>query len=205
MGCLLVLLPYLRRVLALFTGAAAPAVAQPAILPWPRLARVGSWLSAAAAVVVLVVPTVGGLVFINSMTRDEGPLPGVYQVVQDAQPPAAQLVGDSRWQQVAFGQWANGQEGTVAVRTADGALRRGTYRHTGERSLLVSLDPPQQGDLGLLEYQTATELTLTWTATAAGGLHLTGDGFELTLVPDPEHRYLYDRDFSWAPRVPVNR
>ncbi|MEL7583459.1 hypothetical protein, partial [Brevibacterium casei] len=33
-----------------------------------------------------------------------------------------------------------------------------------------------------------------------GSAHL-----DLTLVSDSERRYLFDRDFSWSPREPINR
>ena len=203
-GCLLVMLPSWRRVLALLTGGAAPAAAQPRILPWPRAHRVVSALAGVAAALVLVGSVAGSLIYSNSAKADEGPLPGVYVVTQDAQPAAAQLSQDQRWQQVAFGQWPVDGEARVSVRYADGRLRQGSYTVDGD-SVRLSLDQPMSGDLGLMEYRTTDETTLTWRSAADGGLRLTGDGVDVTLTPEPEARYLFDRDFSWQPRVPVNR
>ena len=43
-----------------------------------------------------------------------------------------------------------------------------------------------------------------------GDLHsgirrLTGDRVDIVIESDTEARYLFDRDFSWAPRPPINR
>ncbi|MDN6603965.1 hypothetical protein [Brevibacterium sp.] len=48
-------------------------------------------------------------------------------------------------------------------------------------------------------------MTLNSTTDDSGGGTPTGKGLDATLMPDPERRYLFDRDFSWEPRVPINR
>ncbi|MDN5792925.1 MAG: DoxX family protein, partial [Brevibacterium aurantiacum] len=68
----------------------------------------------------------------------------------------------------------------------------------------MKLYPQQKGSQGLdRDYE--DEATLTYSTDESGNVRLTGQGLETTLTPDPERRYLFDRDFSWEPRVPINR
>ena len=50
-------------------------------------------------------------------------------------------------------------------------------------------------------------LTLTVDEQADGTLHVTGEGQDLVLAPDPSGETLYERGFSWGIRVddPFNR
>lgn len=149
----------------------------------------------------------GGVAFqqrVQGISERDGTLPGVYTVVQDAKPSAAQLSEDTRWQQIAFGQWSIGRKSQLAIRTANGDLQLGRYTESAPGTLQVELHPVQQGETKLPNPVTRST-TLTWQELPDGGLRLTGDGQDVTLAPAPEARFLFDRGFQWGPRPAVNR
>lgn len=106
--------------------------------------------------------------------------------------------------QVAFGQVAVAGRARVAIRYTDGSFQDGSYTLEDGNAVTLSLYPKLTGDQGLIR-DVATEATLDYAMTDSGELRLSGQGLSMTLVSDPERRYLFDRGFSWAPREPINR
>lgn len=203
-GLALVALPELPRVARFLLGrSTAGTVGSPPLLPWPRIRAVTRWASPALG--VLLVATGAALpLFVPLPDRSELALPGVYRVVADTTPPAAQLVDDTRWQAIAFGQWGRSGGGQVTIRQANGDLTEGRYRPVRDGVVEVTVFPVLAGDRTFLR-EPERSFELAWAARPDGTVTLRGDGRDLVLASDPELRYLFDRDFSWAPRVPVNR
>lgn len=201
---LVVLLPFLPRILRFTAGRATGPAILPNAVPWPRLARFTRWLGAILAVVMVAG---SGAVFVWSalgIERVAGPVPGVHRVVEDSQEPAAQLVDDDRWQQVAFGQWSNEGEARVGIRYANGDFQDGVYRLDGD-TITVSLNRIRAGSQPLGRNDYVASFDLTWEEQGDGRIALTGDQVDLVIEPDEESRYLFDREFSWEPRAPINR
>lgn len=202
---IVILLPFLPRLLRFAAGRATGPALLPTPIPWPRLARFTRWLGAIVAVAAVAG---SGAVFVWSAqgtSRVDGPLPGVYRVVEDAREPAAQLAEDDRWQQVAFGQWDyyDGR-GRVGIRYANGDFQGGTYRLDGD-TVTLSLDRIREGSQPLGRNDYVAGFDLTWEELPDGRIALTGDRVDIVIESDAEARYLFDRDFSWDPRPPINR
>lgn len=125
---------------------------------------------------------------------------GIYTVSGGSRP----NFGDSQLTQAAFGQLTKAGTAAVGLRYEDGSLQRGTYSVADGNEVTMKLYPQQKGSQSLdRDYE--DEATLTYSTDESGNVRLTGQGLETTLTPDPERRYLFDRDFSWEPRVPINR
>lgn len=203
-GLALVALPELPRVARFVLGRSTAGTAgSPPLLPWPRVRAVTRWVLPALGLLI-VVSGAGLPLFLPLPERSELALPGAYRVVADTSPPAAQLTDDTRWQTIAFGQWGSNGGGQVTIRQANGDLTEGSYRPVRDGVVEVTAFPVLAGDRTFLREPERT-FELTWVARPDGTVTLRGDGRDLVLASDPELRYLLDRDFSWAPRVPVNR
>ncbi|WP_017588998.1 hypothetical protein [Nocardiopsis ganjiahuensis] len=202
-GCVLVLLPEVPRLLRFLTGRPTEGATTPRPVPWPRVHAVTRWIFGSLGVLVLLGPIALAPTLVPQAS--DSPLPGVYRVVGDTAEPAAQLSEDERWQEVAFGQYAS-MSGAymLTIRHANGDLWEGRYEHIGEGEIEVSLYPVMEGDRGLVR-DTGEPFTLGWEIQDDGRVHVEGAGQDLVLESDPELRYLYDREFSWAPNTPVNR
>ncbi|GAB3623688.1 hypothetical protein GCM10027418_17720 [Mariniluteicoccus endophyticus] len=205
-GCVVVLLPYAARYLhALLTPAPLPQGVVPTVFDG-RVGRVTDVLAVLAAVGLTAATgivwwtQIGSRAPVSTTTA----LTGVHRVVEDTATPAAQLTNDTRWQQVSFGQWRGARGFRMAVRQANGDLRLGTYRITGPSTVQVALTPPQKGDVPV-NRPAADTWDLTFEPQPDGSVRLRGAGQDLRIQPDREGRYLFDREFSWAPRMPVNR
>ncbi|MVA75422.1 DoxX family protein [Auraticoccus sp. F435] len=193
--------PYLWRVLR---GRATGPRPLPTAVPWPSVHAVTRWLGLAVAVGALVVSGTGfAVVMRGGIPVTSSPLTGAHRVVQDSAEPAAQLSQDTRWQQVAFGQYAQDGWSRIGIRYADGRYQEGTYRLEGER-LTVRLYPVREGSQGLVRDHERT-LQLGWQEVGDGRVRLSGEGLDLTIAPDAEATYLFDRGFRWAPSTPINR
>ncbi|GAB3748717.1 DoxX family protein [Microlunatus parietis] len=202
-GATIAAIPYATRFLrSLFTSGPLPHGPLPTIIT----GRAGKIINVAGAVLaVLAVITSGVLFRLTFPAPQEGQaLAGVYRVVDDTAKPAAQLADDQRWQQVAFGQWVVHGKSRWSIRQANGDLRTGSFSEAGPNLIMAELKAAQRGPVRTTEPVT-TRLELRWERLADGRLRLTGGGQDLTLASDPEFRFLFDRDFSWDARPPVNR
>lgn len=204
LGCTVLLLPFLP---AMGRGLLGREVGR---LPLPTAVTGGlGRVTGVLAIVIAVGATAGsgtliGMRFGAPQEATSGPLVGVHQVVADRAEPAPQLAQDTRWQQIAFGQWSSGEgRHRVSIRFANGDLRTGTYRVDGDR-VTLDLQPVLEGAAPVNQPTTDT-WELTFSEQPDGTIHLVGSGQDLDIVPDPEFRFLFDRDFAWAPRQPVNR
>lgn len=200
----LIALPYLPRLLKVVAGRAAPASPLPRAIPWPRVDRVTRWVGALFAVAILVGSGVAFAQVTGGVTED-GQLAGTYRVTQDAKAPAPQLAQDDRWQQVAIGQWKISGSQHVSIRQANGDLRLGKIRVTAPDRADLDLGPVQRGAMTFEQRKTIETISLTYRTEPDGSLHLEGAGQNLTLKSDSESRFLFDRDYQWASRAPVNR
>lgn len=199
---LLVALPELRRLGAFLAGRPVGPVTPPRPVPWPRVHAVTRWGVGTLGVLIAAGPVAVAPAMWPS--EFDSPLPGVYRVVEDAAEPAEQLAGDERWQEIAFGQHDNGATGRLAIRVANGDLVEGTYAHDGDGGLELRLYGVMRGHRGLVRDVQET-VELSWRVEDDGRLHLEGEGHDLVAESDPELRYLYDSEFSWAPQTSVNR
>lgn len=202
-GATIAAIPYLTRFLrALFTAGPIPRGPLPTIVT----GRPGKIINVAGAVLAGLSVIASGLLFRQAFPAPtEGhPLAGVYRVVDDTAKPADRLVDDQRWQQAAFSQWVVGGKSRWSIRLANGDLRTGSFRDAGPNLIKVELKPAQRGPVRTTEPATTT-FELRWELRPDGRLRLVGGGQDLTLESDPEFRFLFDRDFSWDPRPPVNR
>ncbi|WP_152365559.1 DoxX family protein [Microlunatus speluncae] len=202
-GATVAAIPYVSRFLrAGFGSGAIPRGPIPTIVT----GRVGTVLNVITPVLAIAVIIASGVLFRLSfpMPTEGHPLAGVYRVTEDRAEPAAQLARDTRWQQVAFGQWIAGGKARATIRLANGDLLIGTVRDSGPDSVRIELDPPLRGDTRAPD-DPATTLSLRWAPAPDGTVRLTGDDQDLVLTPDPERRFLFDRDYSWDAQRPVNR
>ena len=159
------------------------------------------WTSSLLAIAMIV----GSGVVLGNMAdwgRFEPPseIAGVYTVAGDG----TSDVGDPEFTQVAFSQLTRDGRAAIGLRYSDGSLQEGTYNVRPTGGLTMKLYPEQKGSQGLVR-DYADELTLTYAVDGSGAVRVTGKSFDTTLVPDHERRYLFDRAFSWTPRVPINR
>ena len=201
LACLVLALPDLPRLGRFLAGRATGAPAVPRPIPWPRVHRITRWPIAGLGLAIVIGPA--ALVPSVGPTEADSPVAGIYRVAEDSAQPAAQLAGDDRWQAAAFGQYQANNGSLFTVRTADGDLHEGVYRVDGP-TVEMDFYPVLEGDRGLVREVEHT-VELTWEEHGDGGLRLSGGEQDLVLAPDTELRYLYDRDFSWAPRPVVNR
>ncbi len=202
-GATVAAIPYVTRFLrATFTAGPIPRGPIPTIVT----GRPGTVLHVIAPVLAIAAVAASGVLGHAMLPGPvEGrPLAGVYRVTEDRAEPAAQLAGDTRWQQVAFGQWIAGGKARATIRLANGDLLIGTYRDAGPDSVRIELDPPQRGDTRAPD-EPASTLTLRWESYPDGSVRLIGSGQDLVVTPDPERRFLFDRGFSWDAQRPVNR
>lgn len=202
-GATIAAIPYATRFLrATFTAGPLPRGPVPTIVT----GRPGRIINIVGAVLAVLAVIGSGVLFRLAFPAPaEGhPLAGVYRVVDDTAEPVARLADDQRWQQVAFSQWQVGGKSRMSIRQASGDLRTGSYRDAGPGKITIELRPAQRGPVRTTEHAT-TKLELRWERRPDGRLRLTGSGQNLTLEADPEFRFLFDRDFSWDPRPPVNR
>lgn len=205
-GLLLVAAPELPRVARFVAGRPVGEPRQaPPLLPWPRVHAVTRWLVPVLGVLLVLAPGAGFPLVAGLPQQSSSELPGVYRVVADPAPPAPALTDDRRWQAVAFGQWG-GATGSLrlTIRLANGDLIEGRYRPVRAGVVTVDLYPVLAGDRPLIREVERT-VELTWNARPDGTVAVRGAGQDLVLAPDPELRYLFDRGFSWAPTVPINR
>lgn len=213
---IVVLTPWVPRLLRAVLGQAAlPAAPLHRLIPWRPLDRLTD------PVVLIVVVLAASLITWISVTglqramhENHAAPAGVWAVVSDTVAPAPQATQDHRWQRVAIGTHDVG-DGRVRMqlRTVDGRLLDGTVLRRADGSLQARLSsPPSPGQHRAEAGDAATRsATLRFTPTDGGRLHVTGSGPEgrvdLVLAPSPENRILFDRGFSWVPRVddPFNR
>lgn len=202
-GATIAAIPYVTRFLrALFTSGPLPRGPLPTIVT----GRPGKIIDVAGAVLAVLAVVGSGLVFGRTfpMPAEGRPLAGVYRVVDDTAAPAERLAEDPRWQQVAFSQWLVRGTSRLSIRQANGDLRTGSYRDAGPDKISIELRAAQRGPVRTTEPVT-TKLELRWERRPDGRIRLVGGGQDLILAADPEFRFLFDRDFSWDPRPPVNR
>lgn len=202
-GATIAAIPYVTRFLRATFGS-GPIPRGP--LPTIFTGRPGKITNVLGPIIAVVLVVGSGVAFRLALPDvSEGhQLAGVYRVTHDQAEPAGQLAEDSRWQQVAFGQWFTQNGARVSIRQANGDLRRGIYRDAGANTIEVELGAPIRGATPTTQPAEQT-LTLRWERLPDGRIGLTGDDQDLELAPDPELRFLFDRDFSWDPRTPVNR
>lgn len=111
---------------------------------------------------------------------------------------------DSELTQAAFGQLTKDGTAAVSLRYADGSLQEGSYSVDAGNEVTLRLYAKQEGSQSLVR-DYVDEVTLSFSTDGSDEVRLTGEGLDATLTPDPERRYLFDRDFSWRPRTPINR
>ena len=198
---LILLIPNLVRLGRFLIGLPTGAPIQGRISDNRIFVAITRWASPLLAVVLIVGSGVAFGLRTNWGQLDPAPVvAGVYRADDGGQ----RTVDGAEITQMAFGQIAVGGKARVAIRFADGSFQDGSYQVKDDGSLALSLYPKLAGDQGLVR-DVSTRMGLRYDLGDQGRLRLTGDGLDLTLVPDPERRYLYDRDFSWAPREAIHR
>ncbi|GAA1538733.1 DoxX family protein [Brevibacterium picturae] len=159
------------------------------------------WTSPLLAIAMLVG---SGAVLVNMTDwgRFDEPseIAGVYRVSGEGRSDFS----DSQLTQAAFGQLTKDGTAAVSLRYSDGSLQEGTYSMDSDNEVTLKLYAKQEGSQGL-DRDYVHEATLALSTDESGEVRLTGQSLDTTLKPDPERRYLFDRDFSWEPRVPINR
>ena len=169
---------------------------------------VTKWTSPALALVLIIG---SGVAFgLRANWGQPDPVPAVAGVYRATDSGSRTLEG-AEISQVAFGQNAFDGRARLSIRYADGSFQDGGYTvsaaDTGpddSGQLDVTLFPKLEGDQGLVR-DPVLETTLDYAIDSSGQVRLTGDGLDVTLVTDPERRYLFDREFSWEPSEPINR
>lgn len=203
LGALVVLAPEVPRIARFVLGRDPGLPVIPRPVPWPAVHRVTRWVFGTIGVAIAVGPLAVASTYVPQASGSE--LSGVYRVVDDAREPADRLAEDTRWQEVAFGQYEtmSGDTWRFTLRYANGDLHEGRYEMVGNDTIEVRLMPVLEGARPLNQDFEET-ISLEWSADADGRVTLSGDGVDLVLEPDPELRFLYDREFSWI-GTPVNR
>lgn len=203
-GCLIALIPAIPRTARFVAGKATGPAPVPQVVPWPRLEAVTRWLTPAFALLIAAGTALPWATMSGTVEESNSTLPGVYTVLEDTAAPAAQLRDDDRWQHVAIGKYLRDNEGRITVRYANTDLQDGNYRILGPDTIEVKLYPVFEGDRPLeREFESTT--VLTWTPVGPDRIDLRGENVDVQLASDPELRYLFDREFSWAPSTPINR
>ncbi|MFC7456142.1 hypothetical protein ACFQS2_02950 [Brachybacterium sp. GCM10030267] len=207
---LIVLIPWMPRLTRAFVGRGEiPRGPLPTLVPWRPLARVTDVLGPIAALGLVALIGYGVSQMYPERTTDESAPAGVWSVQEDTAEPAAQLADDDRWSRVAFGSTLYGDAAQAQLRLASGDLLTGQYRRTGDSAVELELRPLREAGQSVADYADTEPRTLTLAVEerADGTLHVTGDGVDLVLAPDPSGSMLYDRGFSWGIRAddPFNR
>lgn len=200
--CLLLALPFWRRLWALLTGGAAEAVVFPPKPGQPWLLWSGRVLRGAALVyLLLLLPWQHFQLsreYVVSPVRHH--LSGIYRVQDDSLPAAPRLADDERWSRLVLGDLTyQSPDKPVATRAAldavNGDSRKGVY-------LLNESDGRLTLTLEGLPYSFCYAL-------AGEKLTLRGLGKEegrtLTLRRDPDAERLVRRGFRWVSDRPFNR
>lgn len=203
-GFLIALIPAIPRIARFVAGKATGPAPLPQVVPWPKLEAVTRWLAPAFALLIAAGTALPWATMSATVKESNSALPGVYAVVEDAAAPAAQLRDDHRWQHVAIGKYLDDEQGSIAIRYANTDLQDGKYRIIGPDIIEVKLYPVLEGDRPL-ERDFESTTVLTWTTIGPDRIALRGENVDVQLASDPELRYLFDREFSWAPTTPVNR
>ncbi|MFD6096055.1 hypothetical protein ACFVWN_12165 [Nocardiopsis flavescens] len=198
-----VALPWAARVLrALLGSGPVPAAAVPVLFSSPRASRVSGIAAPVLGGVVLAV--FGALVLASQPSRgvDDTAPAGVWAVREDTAEPAPQLSRDPRWQRVAFGGVVTAGEAAVQVRSADGSLLVGTYRHA-EGVLEAEVRPLLAPGQSAAEYAASPARTLVFAFERGedGTLVLVDGEHRMVLAPDRDATLLFDRGFHWGIRA----
>ena len=198
---LILLLPNIVRLGRFVIGLPTGPPVQGTIAENRRFRAVTRWTSPLLALVLVVGSGLALGLRANWGRLDPPPaIAGVYRAADDGQ---RDLAG-SEISQVAFGQITVAGRAQAAIRYTDGTFQEGMYTLEDGSTVTLSLYPKRNGDQGLIR-DVETTMSLTYAKAESGDLRLSGEGLDVTLVSDGERRYLFDRDFSWAPREPINR
>ncbi|WP_226831725.1 DoxX family protein [Brevibacterium sp. FME17] len=197
----ILLIPNLRRLCRFVVGKPTGARVAGLISTNRIFVAITRWAAPLLAIAMLV----GSGVVFGNMTDwgrldEQSAIAGVYSVSGESRAD----FNDSQITQAAFGQLSKEKTAAVGLRYADGSLQKGSYGVDGDNKVRLKLYPEQKGSQGLIR-DYVDEATLTFAIDDSGEITLTGEGLDATLTPDRERRYLFDRDFSWEPRTPVNR
>ncbi|MVN88911.1 hypothetical protein GO986_19395 [Deinococcus sp. HMF7620] len=202
MFCLILIFPYRYRLIALFSGRAAPAVAFP--LSTMKVGLV--WLDRTIRVVLLVtlLVLVPWLSFTSTqaangqaVTHD---MAGIYRVLEDSNPAQLQVKDDNRWTQIVLGDrlYSASEQASrmrAMVNTVSGERLLGAYLlNTSSNQLSVAL----QGKNISFDYIKLGQEVI---------LQGTGDNSQrrLVLVRDTKDELLMTRGFHWISDQPFNR
>lgn len=207
---LLVLIPWMPRLWRAVLGRGEIGEApRPRLVPWRPAERVGAVAVPVLAAVIagLVLWGVSGMYPPRSV--DESVPAGVWTVAEDTAEPAPQLSEDTRWSSLALGSISYGGAAQAQLRTADGTLRAGSWTRGEDGTIELTLKDLREEGQPVQEYleDEGETLTLSVEEQADGTLHVTGEGQDLVLAPDPSGEVLYERGFSWGirPDDPFNR
>ena len=207
---LLVLIPWMPRLVRAVLGRGeigeGPRLR---LVPWRPAERVGAIAAPVLAVVLAGAVLWGVSAMYPPRSVDESVPVGVWTVAEDTAEPAAQLAEDTRWSRLSLGSISYGGAAQAQLRTADGALRSGSWtRGEGDTIELTLKDLREEGQpvQEFVEDEGET-LVLEVEEQADGTLHVTGEGQDLVLAPDESGEVLYERGFSWGirPDDPFNR
>jgi hypothetical protein len=207
---LLVLIPWMPRLWRAVLGRGEIGEGpRPRLVPWRPAERIGAVAAPVLAVALAGLVLWGVSTMYPPRSVDESVPAGVWTVAEDTAEPAAQLAEDTRWSRLSLGSISYGGAAQAQLRTADGTLRTGSWtRGEGDTIELTLQDLREEGQT-VQEYLDADGETLTLTVEeqADGTLHVTGEGQDLVLAPDPSGEVLHERGFSWGirPDDPFNR
>lgn len=207
---LLVLIPWMPRLARAVLGRGEIGAGPwPRLVPWRPAERVGAIAAPVLAVVLAGVVLWGVSTMYPARSVDESAPAGVWTVAEDTAEPAAQLAEDTRWSSLALGSISYGGAAQAQLRTADGTLRSGSWTRGEGATVELTLKDLREEGQPVQEHLDAEGETLTLTVAeqADGTLHVTGEGQDLVLAPDPSGEVLYERGFSWGirPDDPFNR
>ena len=207
---LLVLIPWMPRLWRAVLGRGEIGEApRPRLVPWRPAERVGAVAGPVAAAVIAGLVLWGVTTMYPPRSVDESAPAGVWAVAEDTAQPAAQLSEDTRWSRLALGSISYGGAAQAQLRTADGTLRAGSWTRGEDGTIELTLKDLREEGQPVQEYleDEGETLTLTVEQQADGTLHVTGEGQDLVLAPDPSGEVLNERGFSWGirPDDPFNR
>lgn len=193
---LILLLPNIVRLGRFVVGLPTGPPVQGTITENRRFRAVVRWASPLLAL-VLVVGSGLALGLRANWGQPDPPsaIAGVYRVTDVGQ----RTLAGSEISQIAVAGRAR-----AAIRYTGGTYQDGMYTFEDGSTVTLSLYPKRNGDQGLIR-DVETTISLAFVKAGSGDLRLSGEGLDLTLVSDSERRYLFDRDFSWSPREPINR
>lgn len=220
---LVVLAPWVPRVVTFALGRAVPDMHYPRLVPWPQVHRVTRRVPPVAAAVMLIAGLAAPAVLVpKQFPTVHEDLAGVWQVAEDSTAPAPQLLEDARLSTLALGKrsvagapvlkqldGAPGEFAGASVRRANGDLQSGFYRvddsDSGQPRLDLYLLAPMADDeqnFGAGE-EFADEYHLHYRL-VDGQLLLDDDAHQLTLRRSDTGSLLMDRGFRWQ-GTPLNR